>query len=131
MTTNEQIQDLQWRRIYLLGGIAAVRCIGGTLFDIVFGSISSSNLAALPQDAAGRFAELHENVLLGLYHFDLLNVGISLLMLPVFFAVLSVNRRVNLPYAALAFIAVLCGSPGRNPLAGVAGYYRCKASENG
>ena len=112
MTTNEQnlTQDLQWKRIYLLGGVAAFLCIGGTLFDIVFGSISSSSLAALPQDAAGRFAELQENVLLGLYHFDLLNVATSLLMLPVFFAVFSVHRNVNLPYAALAFMAMVTGT---------------------
>ena len=112
MTINEQklTQDLQWERIYRFGGIAAILCIGGTLFDIGFGSFTSGNITKLPQDALGRFAELHENVLLGLYHFDLLNVVISLFMLPVFFAVSAAHRRVNLPYAALAFMVLFTGT---------------------
>ena len=75
-------EDRQWNTVLLIGGIAALLTVGCTFFDIVFGSISSADLAAIPHTAAGRFEELHSRPFLGLYHFDLLNVFISVVMVP-------------------------------------------------
>lgn len=101
---------VQWRTLYLIGGIAALLWAGGTVFDIVFGSITTGNLAEIPQTAEGRFAELHGNPLLGLYRFDLLNVAVSLFSIVLYAALLGVHRNVNLPYALPAFTIALVGT---------------------
>jgi hypothetical protein len=101
---------IQWKTLYLIGGIAALLWAGGTVFDIVFGSIASGELAAIPQTAEGRFAELNATPLLGLYHFDLLNVAASLFSIVLYAALLGVHRNVNLPYAFPAFTIALIGT---------------------
>jgi hypothetical protein len=83
----------QWRKIYLMGGYAALLSFCGTLIDIIYGSISSANLSALPQTAIERFAEFHQNWILGLYHLDLLNVITAIIMVPAYFALFGLHRK--------------------------------------
>jgi len=100
----------QWRKVFIIGGIAALLSFSGTIADIIFGSITSSDLTTLPQTAIQRFAEFHDNWLLGLYHLDLLNVLTGLLMIPAYFALFGLHRDNNLPYAALALLLAIVGT---------------------
>lgn len=100
----------QWKNIYLTGGIAAILAFSGILFDIIYGSISSGNLSALPQTAVERFAEFQQSWFLGLYHLDLLNAIIALIMIPTYFALFAVHRNRNVAYAAFAMVLCLFGT---------------------
>lgn len=102
--------DTQWRTIRLIGGIAAMIAISGTLLDIVVGSVVSGDLSSIPRTAIGRFEELKNNVFLGLYHFDLLNVLIALFMIPMYYALFCEHRERNFPYALFALILILFGT---------------------
>jgi hypothetical protein len=83
----------QWKKVYLFGGIATFIVFGLTLVDIVIGSMMSSNLNSLPQTAVERFSEFQDSWLIGLYHLDMLNMIISLFMIPVFIALLAVHKK--------------------------------------
>ncbi len=100
----------QWRKIYILGGLAAFLAFLLTLTDIVFGSISSGNLSQLPNTAIERFYEFQQNSLFGLYHLDLLNVINSIIMVPLYFALFAVHRKSSLPFAAFALVTACIGS---------------------
>lgn len=116
----EQLQSLvvgddpiitkQWRNIVRIGGYAAFLAFFLTLTDIIFGSISSGNLSELPQTALERFSEFQQNSLLGLYHLDLLNVIISIVMVPLYFSLFAVHRKTSLPYAAIVLIIAFIGT---------------------
>ena len=101
--------EKQWKRIYMIGGIAAIIVFCGTLFDIVFGSITSSNLLDLPHTAIERFAEFQQNWFMGLYRLDFVNVMITLFMIPVYFGLFAAHRRKCLPYASIALIISMVG----------------------
>ena len=103
-------QQKQWKTIYLIGGYAALLAFSCILFDIIFGSISSGNLSELPHTAIERFSELQQNWFLGLYHLDLLNTIVAIIMIPVYFALFSVHRKTSFPYAAFALILSLIGT---------------------
>ncbi|MFZ5354237.1 MAG: DUF4386 family protein [Bacillota bacterium] len=100
----------QWKRIYLIGGIAALLSFFFTLSDIIIGSAKGVNLAELPQTAIERFLEFQQNWLLGLYHLDFLNAVISIIMIPAYFALFAVHRKRNLPYAALSLVIFIIGT---------------------
>lgn len=100
----------QWKRIYLLGGIFALISFCLTLFDIIFGSITSGDLTELPQTAIEVFNEIEQNWFIGLYHLDIINMINAMVMLPVFFAIIGVHREKNLPYATFALLLTLLGT---------------------
>jgi hypothetical protein len=103
-------QEKQWKDMYLIGGYAALIAFTGTMFDIIFGSITTGNLSELPQTAIERFSEFQLNWFLGLYHLDLLNIIISIIMIPVFFALFAAHRKTNIPYAAFAMVLCIIGT---------------------
>ncbi|MCX6121582.1 MAG: DUF4386 family protein [Ignavibacteriales bacterium] len=102
--------EKQWKNIYTLGGIAAVIALMGILLDIIVGSISGGNLSALPQTAIDRYAQFQNSCLLGLYNLDLLNIIIQLILMPTYFALYAVHRKVQNAYAILALIIFLVGT---------------------
>jgi hypothetical protein len=102
--------EKQWKSLFKLGGIAAIIALTGILLDIIIGNITGGNLSALPQTAIDRFAQFHDNRLLGLYNLDLLNIINQMIMIPVYFALFAAHRSVNKPYSFLAFIIFLFGS---------------------
>lgn len=56
----------QWKKIYVIAGIAALLSFCLTFGDLIFGSVSGADLTALPQTAVERFAEFRQSWLLGL-----------------------------------------------------------------
>lgn len=65
---------------------------------------------SIHQTALERFSEFQQNSLLGLYHLDLLNVIISIVMIPLYFALFAVHRKTSLPYAAIVLVIAFIGT---------------------
>jgi len=102
--------EVQWKSIYVLGGIAAILSLIAVLADIVIGSSTGGNLSALPQTAIERFAQFQQNAWLGLYNLDLLNTVNQLISIPIYFALYAALRKTNKPYALFALIVFLIGT---------------------
>src|SRR5680860_1077482 len=107
---NDLTSKVQWKSIYLFGAITAIIAIIGTIFDTVLGSVLSGNLSIIPLTAIERFTQFHSNYWLGLYNLDLLNISISIIMIPTFFALYAAHKETNKPYAMLAMILFLTGT---------------------
>jgi hypothetical protein len=102
--------DRQWQLIYKVGGITTVVVLCGVILDIVVGSVTGGNIAALPPTAIERYAQFKENPLLGLYNLDLLNIINQIIIIPSIFALYAAHRKTNNPSALLAFILFLVGT---------------------
>lgn len=102
--------EKQWKSIYTLGGITAILALTGVSLDVVIGNINGGNLSALPQTAVDRFIQFHNNKLQGLYHLDLLNIIIQMILIPAYFALYAVHLNVSKAYGLLALIIFLFGS---------------------
>lgn len=100
----------EWRRIYLLGAVATFVALAAILLDVVIGNLTGGDLSALPQTAAERLIQLHDEPWLGLYQLDLLNALVQFLILPGFFALCAAHRRVNKAFASLALLVFVFGS---------------------
>lgn len=113
--TNNQLNEIentekQWRSIYRLGGVMAIIGLIGILLDVIIGSVTGGNLSALPQTAIDRFTQFQANPILGLYNLDLLTITNQIILIPAYYALYAAHRKVNIPYAGLAFIIFLIGS---------------------
>ena len=105
-----EYSDKQWKSIYKVGTITTIIVLCGILLDMVIGSVTGGNVAALPQTAIERFNQLKDNQLLGLYNLDLLNTIIQIIFIPSFFALYAAHRNVNNASALLALILFLFGT---------------------
>jgi len=105
-----EYSDKQWKSIYKVGAITTIIVLCGILLDMVIGSVTGGNVAALPQTAIERFNQLKDNQLLGLYNLDLLNTIIQIIFIPSFFALYAAHRNVNNASALLALILFLFGT---------------------
>lgn len=105
-----QNEERQISNIYLTGAIFSLVGLIGIITDVIIGTITGGNLAALPQSAVDRFTELNQNPLIGLYHLDLLNSIVQLLLIIPWFALYIAHRRINNSLALLSFIVYLFGS---------------------
>jgi hypothetical protein len=103
-------EENQWKKIYFLGGCATLIVFALTLFDITIGIIISKDLTLLPQTAIERFLEFKGNWLIGLYHLDMLNVLISVIMIPIFFAIYAAHREIEKAIASLVLIFFIIGT---------------------
>ena len=90
------------RILLVVGALGAILSVLGALADIAIGTITGGSVTALPHDAAGRFAELAAQPLLGLYNLDLLNLINTLLMVPAIYASWLALRREGSAGAGLA-----------------------------
>jgi hypothetical protein len=102
--------DKQWKTIYKVGAVTTIIFICGIILDMIVGSVTGGNVAALPQTAIERFNEFNDNWWLGLYHLDLLNVLNQLIFIPSIFVLYAAHRKANNPFALLALIMFLVGA---------------------
>src|SRR4030042_5906384 len=82
----------------------------GIILEMLVGSITGGNVAALPQSAIESFSQFKENQLLGLYNLDLLNVIVQIVFIPSIFGLYAAQRKSNNPSAILALILFLVGT---------------------
>lgn len=103
-------QHDEWRGLYLTGAVCTMAALAGIIIDILIGTISGGDLTALPQTAVGRFEQIQQNTLLGLYQLDLLNVMIQFLLIPGYVALYAILRKTMQGLALLALILFLVGT---------------------
>lgn len=103
-------QRQTYEGIYILGGAATLIVLMGILLDIIIGSVLGADLSTIPITAIERFAQLHDNRLIGLYNLDMLNDVNQIIMIPTFFALYAAHRKVKKAYAALAMIIFVVGT---------------------
>jgi hypothetical protein len=94
----------------MLAGVCTVIALAGIFMDVIIGNITGGDLTALPQTAAERFNEFNTNKLIGLYHLDLLNVMVQILLVPAYIALYVIHSRMNRSFGLLALIIFLFGS---------------------
>ncbi len=102
--------DKQWTTICKIGAVTTIIVLCGIILDMVVGSITGGDVAALPQTAVERFNQFKNNPLLGLYNLDLLNTIIQIIFIPSVFALYAAHRKVNNALALLALILFLVGT---------------------
>lgn len=102
--------DKQWNVIFKVGAVTTIIVLCGIFLDMIVGTITGGNVAALPQTAVERFGQFRENPLLGLYNLDLLNIINQLFLIPSFFAICAVHRNSNKPLALLSLVLFLSGT---------------------
>jgi len=105
-----QSTDRAWRSMYVIGAIAAILALLGTIADIVIASIPGWQTSTVPTSIVGWFAQFQANPLLGLRNLDLLNIVISVIAVPMYVALYGVHRRVSQGLAALALVVVTLGT---------------------
>jgi hypothetical protein len=99
-----------WQGIFLVGGIAALLALAGTLTDIAISMIPGWEASTVAPTIQAWFTQFQTNPLLGLRNLDLLNVTIWLIEIPMALALYGAHRRGSQAYAALALIVVLVGT---------------------
>ena len=100
----------QFRTIYLIGAFATIIVLLGIILDMVTGSITGGNIAALPKTAIGRFNQFRDNPLLGLYNLDLLNIINQIFLIPSIFAIYIAHKKADNGYGLLSLILFLVGT---------------------
>ncbi len=104
------ISDKQWNNIYKIGAVTTIIVLFGIILDMVVGSVTGADVAALPQTAIERFNQFKDNQLLGLYNLDLLNTVVQIIFIPSIFAIYGAHRKVSQPTALLSLIFFLVGT---------------------
>lgn len=99
--------DGAWSSLYRAGGTAGV--IVGTLFLLEMIVYIASSAPSLT-DAAGWFTLLHNNRLVGLVDFGILELYGLVLFVPLFLALYAALRRSNESYMAIATVLALVGT---------------------
>ncbi len=89
--------DYQWKNIYRICGIIGCLVILLGVFDVIFGVITRSS--AEEYTAIQRFIELKDNPFMGLYHLDIINLALTLMLLCVYYGIFGMHREVCYPYA--------------------------------
>jgi drug/metabolite transporter superfamily protein YnfA len=98
------------KRIYFLGAVTTSIVICLTLLDIIIGSIAGGDLSMIPQSAVDKFIQLQENKWLGLYNLDLLNLVVSVIMIPGFLALYFALKNEDSSFALLSLITFTIGT---------------------
>jgi hypothetical protein len=102
--------DKQWKPIFKIGAVTTIIVLCGIILDMVVGSVTGGDVAALPQTAIERFNQFQNNPILGLYNLDLLNIINQIILIPSIFALYAAHRKVKNPSALLALILFLVGT---------------------
>jgi len=102
--------EKHWKTIYKIGAVTTIIVLCGIILDMVVGSVTGADIAALPHTAIERFIQFKDYPLLGLYNLDLLNTIIQIIFIPSIFAIYGVHRNNLNPSALLTLILFLFGT---------------------
>jgi len=97
-------------KFYSFGAITSSVVIFLTLLDVVIGTALGGDLSMIPQSAVDKFLQLQQNKFLGLYNLDLLNLIVSLFMIPTFIALFFSLKNENPSLVLLSLIIFLIGT---------------------
>jgi hypothetical protein len=108
--TNTDTAESSWHDIYIIGGIATLLTLAGTLLDIVLTMIPGWEATTVPTTIEAWFIQFQTNPLLGLRNLDLLNATLSVIGVPMIVALYGAHRRACPAYATLALSVALVGT---------------------
>lgn len=108
MQTNNQ--DNVWRRFFSFGGYATILFIFMVIFDMILGIISGGQVDGFQTSSINRFERLNQNIWLGLYQLDLLNVISQLISIPIYLSLYAALKQTNLPGSLFSLILFLIGT---------------------
>lgn len=97
-------EDLKWKSLYRIGGMAAILAAVLLLIEIIVFTIWPQ-----PTTAIGHFTLIESNKFIGLIDFYLLEFIAYILFIPMFFAIYVALKRFNESYMALAIILAIVG----------------------
>ena len=108
--TDIEIADSHWNSLYKIGGAAAIIVVLVALIEVIVtffpggGRTEPGNVTVIDW-----FTLFQDNWFMGLRNLGLLNIVMTVLGIPVFFALFGAYRRVNMTYAALAMLISFIG----------------------
>lgn len=102
--------EKNWKSIYKFGAIATIIGLIGIFADVIIGNITGGDLTTLPNTAIERFTQIHDNIWLGLYNLDFLNMINQIILIVSYFALFAAHRKINLGYSILAFVFFAIGT---------------------
>jgi len=105
--TDTETTDSTWKSLYKIGGWAALLIVLTALFEIVITFLPGGYASA--ETVEDWFRLFQSNWFLGLRNLGLLNIIMTALGIPMFFALYATHQKVNQPFAALAMIISLIG----------------------
>jgi hypothetical protein len=125
--------DARWKGLYKIGAAAALIVVLTSLAETIITFFPGGSTS--PANAAGWFALLQDHAFLGLRNLGLLNIVITSLGIPTFFALFVAQRRKNPAGAGLAMItafigiAVFLGTNRAFPMLGLSSRYAAATTE--
>ena len=105
--TDAERSDSDWRSVYKVGAAACLTVVLAGLIEMIITFLPGGSIS--PETAIDWFTLFQGNWFLGLRNLGLLNIVITVLGIPTFFALYAAHRRVDQPYAALAMITSFIG----------------------
>lgn len=106
--TNVENVDSNWKSLYKLGGVAALAAVAVGVSEIVITFFPGGSTSS--ETVIDWFNLFQDNWFLGLRNLGLLNIIITVLGIPTFFALYATHRGKNQEYAALAMILSYIGA---------------------
>ena len=97
----------EWVGLYKLGAVTSLLILCTALLEILITFLPGGYASA--ETVVDWFNLLHENWFLGLRNLGLLNIVMTALSIPMFFALCVAHRKVNPNYSALAMIISFIG----------------------
>lgn len=105
--TDAEIADSNWKSLYKVGAASALIVVLVALMEIIITFLPGGSRVA--ETVIDWFTLFEDNWFLGLRNLGLLNIVMTVLGIPTFFALYGAHRRVNQVYAALAMIISFIG----------------------
>jgi len=106
-TVEPDTTERAWRSLYKVGGAAALLIVFTALLEIVVTFLPGGYASA--ETVEDWFMLFRNSPFLGLRNLGLLNIIMTMLGIPMFFALYASLRRANPPFAALAMILSFIG----------------------
>lgn len=104
----ETAEDSSWKGLYKIGGAAALIVVLATLIDVLSAVLPGGYTSS--ETVVDWFTLFQDNWLLGLRDLGLLDIIVTALNVPLFFALYAAHRRVNKAHGALAAILSFTGT---------------------
>src|SRR5574341_1474381 len=105
--TNSKTKGSSYKPLYKLGGVSALLIVLTALIEILITFLPGGYASA--ETVSDWFTLFQNNWFLGLRNLGLLNIVMTALGIPMFFALYTAHRNVNRTYAALALIISFIG----------------------
>jgi hypothetical protein len=110
MTENiNESMDSSWRSLYRIGAAAALTAVLTGIAEIVITFLPGGGMSSGTLTAIDWFTLFQNNPFLGLRNLGLLNIILTSMEIPVFFALYAAHRRIHKAFGALAMIIAFIG----------------------